>query len=378
MKPTRSGLLGIALFSALPTCAFAQSVTLYGVLDTGAEYVNHIGPQSRSVVRMTAITGKLPSRWGLRGTEAIGNGISVEFALENGFNVDRGDVNQGSRLFGRQAWVGINSPYGSLSFGRQYTMDYWALLDDILGPNIYGLGSLDSYTPNVRSDNTVAYKGAFHGITVGATYSFGRDAGATANSPGQGTCAGQVAGSPTACRQITALLRYDTSSFGIATAYDEQRGGSTAAANFFDGVASVPLTNSGDRDSRIYANGWLKLYGVKLEGGFIGRSVTFASPAQASVRSDLYYLGASYLITPRFAVDTEVFRIINEQHDTRASMVVARGTYLLSKRSAVYLQGAYLWNSRRAAYSISAGGGGTTPAPGFNQLGAMAGIRHLF
>jgi hypothetical protein len=44
----------------------------------------------------------------------------------------------------------------------------------------------------------------------------------------------------------------------------------------------------------------------------------------------------------------------------------------------VYLQGAYLWNSDKAAYTISQGGGGTTPAPGAGHLGLMAGLRRSF
>ncbi len=55
-----------------------------------------------------------------------------------------------------------------------------------------------------------------------------------------------------------------------------------------------------------------------------------------------------------------------------------RGTYFLSKQTAVYLQGAYLANSAHAAFSVSAGGGGTTPSPGQGQLGVMAGVRHMF
>ena len=42
------------------------------------------------------------------------------------------------------------------------------------------------------------------------------------------------------------MIKYDATSFGFATAYDEQRGGPNAAANFFDGVAPFPLT-SGDK-----------------------------------------------------------------------------------------------------------------------------------
>ncbi|MGH8783237.1 porin, partial [Paraburkholderia sp.] len=147
------GALGLVSASA-----YAQSsVTLYGILDTGVEYVSHANAAGNGVVRMPGITGEIPSRWGLRGSEDLGGGYKAVFNLENGFNTRGGDVNQGGRLFGRQAWVGIASPYGQLSFGRVYTMTYWAMIDsDVLGPDIYGSGSLDSYLPNARSDNTVA------------------------------------------------------------------------------------------------------------------------------------------------------------------------------------------------------------------------------
>ena len=41
--------LALALLCSLPALASAQSVTLYGVVDTGVEFVNHIGAASNSV-----------------------------------------------------------------------------------------------------------------------------------------------------------------------------------------------------------------------------------------------------------------------------------------------------------------------------------------
>jgi predicted porin len=366
--------------SVVSAPAFAQSsVTLYGILDTGIEYVSHANAAGDHVVRMPGITGELPSRWGLRGAEDLGGGYKAVFALESGFNTRGGDSGQGGRLFGRQAWVGIASPYGQLSLGRQYTMTYWAMADaDILGPDIYGSGSLDSYLPNARSDNTIGYKGSFHGLTVGATYSFGRDSAGTGNSPGQGTCAGQVAGHSTDCRQWSAMLKYDASVFGVAAAYDEQRGGASAAANFFDGAATFPLTSGADKDLRMQLNAWANLFGVKIGGGWVGRHVDTDSPATPNVHSNLFYLGAAYSITPAFTLDGEVYRITNAQQDARATMGTLRGTYSLSKATAVYLQGSYLGNSTHGRYSLSSGGGGTTPGAGQNQTGLMAGIRHAF
>ncbi|WP_020068903.1 porin [Paraburkholderia caledonica] len=376
MKYGRAVILAAGLFSA---SAFAQSsVTLYGVLDTGVEYVSHANAAGGYVVRMPGITGELPSRWGMRGSEDLGSGLKTSFVLESGFNMRGGDSGQGGRLFGRQAWVGLEGPWGALSFGRQYTMTYWAISDaDILGPDIYGIGALDAYIPNARSDNTIVYKGKFRGVTIGASWSFGRDSTGTGNSPGQGTCAGQVPGDVNQCRQWSAMLKYDGAYFGVATAYDEQRGGTNAAANFFDGVVPFKTSSSGDKDARLQANGYANVAGVKLGAGWLGRRVESDAPG-GDVHSDLFFIGVQYYVTPAFALDGEAYRVLVEQHNARATMASMRATYFLSKRTAVYGNVAYLWNSAHARYSVSAGGGGTTPAPGVGQLGAIVGMRHTF
>jgi predicted porin len=373
-------LVGGALLGFAATSFAQSSVSMYGIIDTGVEYISHANAAGKSVVRMPAVTGEFPSRWGLRGTEDLGGGYKALFVLESGFNVGNGTMGQGGRLFGRQSWVGIESPYGILSFGRQYTMTYLAVLDsDLLGPNIYGLPSLDAYIPNGRADNSVAWKSKFGGLTLGAMYSFGRDSAGTGNSPGQGTCAGQTPGEMVECRSWSAMVKYDSTLFGAAASYEEQRGGgATAAANFFDGVKPLALTANGDKDDRAQINGYVSLYGVKLGGGWIGRWVDTDSSGGPNVHSNLFYLSANYYFTPAVSVDAGVYHTTVSGHDARATLGVVRGTYFLSKRTAVYLQGAYLANSAHAAFTVSAGGGGTTPAPGEGQVGVMAGIRHSF
>ncbi|PMY01052.1 porin, partial [Pseudomonas sp. GW460-13] len=62
------------------------------------------------------------SRWGLRGVEDLGSGLKALFVLESGFGLDDGKSQQGGRLFGRQAYVGLESDQvGRVTFGRQYT-----------------------------------------------------------------------------------------------------------------------------------------------------------------------------------------------------------------------------------------------------------------
>jgi predicted porin len=144
-------------------------------------------------------------------------------------------------------------------------------------------------------------------------------------------------------------------------------------------VAPTPLINAADKDIRTHVSAYANLGSkAKLGVGWLNRRVDTASAALADVRSNLFFVAASYFVTPAFIVDGEVYHITNSDHDTRATMGTLRTTYLLSKRTAVYAQGSYLANSAKARYSVSGGGGGTTPSAGTGQTGVMLGIRHSF
>ncbi len=348
MQTTTSRTHCIVLAAA--TCALAsgaanaQSVTLYGLIDTGIEYVSHANTNGNGLARIPSVTGTLPSRWGLRGVEDLGNGMKAVFTLESGFNTDTGTSGQGGRLFGRQAWVGLASDYGTVTLGRQYSMVFLSLAEaDILGPSQYAIGSLDAYIPNARADNTIAYKGTFSGLTVGATYSFGRDA--AGGVPASGTCAGEVAGNASSCRAVSGMLKYDAATFGVAGAYEEQRGGTGATASFFNGSAPIALTDAGDKDRRIVANGYVKLGNAKLGVGWIGRHVQAVA---GDVRSNLYFVNGSYPLTGALTLDAGLIRLVNADQSRSATMAVLRGVYALSKRTALYAQTGYLWNSANA------------------------------
>ena len=58
------------------------------------------------------------NRWGLKGSEDLGNGYKVSFKLESGFNGDDGTMGQSGRLFGREAGLTLSGPFGSVAFGR--------------------------------------------------------------------------------------------------------------------------------------------------------------------------------------------------------------------------------------------------------------------
>jgi predicted porin len=245
-------------------------------------------------------------------------------------------------------------------------MYFWSLLDaDILGPNVYGSASLDSYIPNARADNALAYRGTFGGLTFGATYSFGRDAVNAGPSPAGTNCAGENPADKKACREWSAMVKYDSASWGAALAVDELRGGPGAFAG---------LTGSAMTDTRVSANGYVKLGNLKVGAGLIRRD---NEASAATPRSDLWYFGAAYVVSV-IVIDGELFRLKVKNSGNRATLAALRGTYNLSKRTAVYATVGRVDNDGTLALSVSGGQVGSNPAPGTGQTGLMLGVRHAF
>ncbi|MEM5428765.1 porin [Cupriavidus oxalaticus] len=365
MKPVKL-TVAVSLAALMPTLASAQSITIYGVVDTGVEYVNNVGASKDNLFRMPSLKGTVPSRWGMRGSEDLGGGLKSIFVLESGFSPDTGVSNQGGRLFGQQALVGLSGKWGQISFGRQYTMQFWSTLDaDILGPNIYGLGSLDSYIPNARADNAIVYKGTFGGLTVGGSYSFGRDTANAGPGPAGTNCAGENPADKRACREWSVLIRYETGWWGTSVAYDSIRGGPGA----FGG-----LTRSSLSDDRLSVNGYMILSRAKLGIGWLRRD----NEATAPSISDLWFAGLAYDITPAFTLAGQAYYLKYHSSSNKAPLFALRGTYNFSKRTSVYATGGYINNGGQLALSVSGGAPGSNPPPGSSQFGAMVGVKHIF
>lgn len=356
--------LGRALAIAAGLCSSAAlaQVTVYGIVDVGIERVTNTNAAGDSAVKMPSLTSSFPSRIGFRGNEDLGGGVQAVFTLETGFAPDTGTIGQGNRLFGRQAWVGLKGAYGTLMLGRQPNMTFYSILKaDVLGPHLYSISSLDGYLPNSRSDNAIGYLGTFSGVTVGATYSLGRDTSA-AGGPGATGCAGEVPGNTKACRQVTALLSYDSKEFGVLGAYDILYGGPGA---------NNGLTSSDFSDRRLSLNGYAMVSGVKLGAGLIDRRTR----TLVETGTKLYYFGGTYLFAPQWQFDAQLSRLSVDDTPRRSTLSVARVSYLLSKRTAVHGSVGYMRNAGGAAVAVDAGG---TVGLGLNQTGVMLGIRHNF
>lgn len=348
---------------ACHTASAQSNVTIYGLIDVGVESVNHVNAAGDSAIKMPSLTGTLPSRIGFKGTEDLGNGMKALFVLENGFAPDTGALGQGGRIFGRNAYVGLQGGFGTLTLGRQINMTYLVgFKSDVMGPNIYAIGSLDPYLPNARSDNAIGYLGKFADFTVGATYSFGRD-GSAAGGPAATNCAGEVAGNSKACRQVTAMLDYDNKSWGVAGAYDRLYGNA--------GVIFGGLTSSDYYDQRVTVAGFAMLGTTRFGAGLVQRKTHTAT----DVKSNLYYAGFSHPFAGNWVLDAQAARLDIKDSPNDTTLLTARVMYNLSKRTALYTTVGHVSNSGTAALAVDAAG---TVGAGMSQSGVMVGMRHFF
>lgn len=366
----------VAAAPAASPSALSQAVSIYGVLDGGVEHITNVknGAAEGGVTRMPGITGTVASRLGFKANKELVPGINGIATLETGFNLDSGTLGQGGRIFGRQLFAGVDTAYGAFTMGRQYSMLIFAMDSDLLGPNIYALGSLDAYLPNARYDNSLAWRGKFGKASFGATYSLARDS--AGGAPGSGTCAGELPGAGSnSCRGWSAMAKYDAERFGVAAALDEQKGGTGALVNFFNGAAPLAFTRPEDIDRRSHLGGYVKVgNGGKVGLGWLGRKAELAS---GTVKSDAYYLEGAWRVNEKISFDGGYHRITNKDQDRSADLYVLRGFYFVDKDFSPYFQVSHISNSAKAQYAVSVGAGVAPPAGG-SQTAMMLGLRYRF
>lgn len=362
MKKT---LVGLAAAAAMCS-ASAASVTLYGIIDTGFAY-NSYNDDNYSTLTDNAdnsfgmMSGQSSgSRFGLKGVEELGNGLTVGFILENGFNSDTGAMGD-DRLFNRESSIYIEGGFGKFGMGRLSTLANDSGTTGLGGYfSSFGTGwgdvgvqsYMQAYRPT-RMDNMVYYKTPnFAGAEVWVLYGMGNEedktyenessrdryyaAAVTYNNGGLSLYGavdvlnkasfGTNNTADTEDNQITitAAVNYDC---GFAKSYlgvhwfDNAK---AVGASSYDGDWSR-LGNFGETQGYGDANGWSVMLGVDIPVG------------NGKVKTTLGYLDASS--------DNEGIGSADADQDLKRFMVGAGYEYYLSKRTTVYMGAGYLQDS---------------------------------
>ncbi len=141
MHPSNCVLAVVSLCLAA-TASHAQStLTLYGVVDIALHLDSNAGG-GRQVSLGPGATGG--SRFGFKGVEDLGSGLSASFRLEAGYQPDTGLAADPARAFNRESWVGLGSPWGELRAGRQLTtlFEHFSTFDPM-----YGVSNVNESVP---------------------------------------------------------------------------------------------------------------------------------------------------------------------------------------------------------------------------------------
>lgn len=342
-------LLSAMLMTAGGNANAQTSVTVYGRVDLGVRVSTHQNIEGNSLAEVTpgAASG---SRWGVRGSEDLGDGMKAIFTLESGFNPDTGTLAQGGRLFGRQSWVGLSGKAGALTLGRQYSPVYNVeFANEPFGwANLYEPGYIyDNYTGGNRWDNSVMYAGQFGNVSTVLMAGLGEQAGDNRSKRNLGGSVGYAAGP-----------------FTISAAYQEAR---NAAAIRADKVWTAGGT---------YAVKPFKLFFSYLNH----RSDTSAQ------KNDVIATGLSYAVTPAADLIGAYYHDRQRNLEGKKSTVAGMLNYKLSARTNIYVQADY---SRidagyvsnvfdQYAFPSTRDGAGNVTSFVSNRSSLIVGMRHQF
>ena len=344
MKKIALSTLSLALLSAAGAAHAQSSVTLYGVIDNSLTYVhNASGNQNMWALGNNSGGDLAGTRWGVKGQEDLGNGLSAIFQLENGFDPSNGRNLQGNREFGRQAFVGLSSAqYGTVTLGRQYdpVVD---LVQAITADNYFGStfatpGDVDNYDNSSRTNNAIKFQSiTYAGLQFEAMYAFGGVAGSTGS--------GQT---------WSLAAAYNNGPLGLAAGYFRADNTNTLTNGLRTGWTS---TSDGTFDANInnfYATA--KSIGIaRLAAQYVVGPFTLgASYSNAQYKADAFsgfgstekYNSGSgfvnYQATPALLLGAG-YTYMKASGDTSATYHQASlgADYSLSKRTDVYLVGAY-------------------------------------
>ncbi|MFT4509023.1 porin [Caballeronia sp. 15711] len=349
-KAMLATVVGLAIGASSPIARAQSSVTLYGLIDTAIDISNQ---GHGTLVRQTS--GSMQgSRWGFIGKEDLGGGYQAIFTLESGFSANTGALGQGGLEFGRQAFMGLTGPQGTLTFGRQYSPEFWAFTfnDAFLACLAGGLSNfyrtlpngtpqdmINAYSTTSRISNSIVYASPkLYGVTLTAMYGVGG-----------------VAGSLKDGQTTSGWLNYTLGSLAVNVAY----------------LRRVTVDGSGDliawTAGGTYTIGPAQIYAAysKDTDTSANTPTVFAPKVQFSLAN----LGLRYQITPAFVAIAQVVHVINTSDGLPASQnawIEAIGVqYSLSTRTTLFADYGQVQNKNGSTYSLGGAvtqGGVATPS----------------
>jgi predicted porin len=388
-------MLGAACMTLSGLTHAQSSVTLYGVIDEGLTFNTNMNGSHSYAMQSGVLSG---SRWGLKGVEELGGGLRAIFTLENGFDPSNGKLGQGGLEFGRQAFVGVSSAWGTVTLGRQYDLNV-----DFVGPleaasqwagNIGAHpADLDNLNNANRTNNAIKLKSvSYGGFSFGGMYSLGGVAGDVSRNQIWSLGAGYASGPLALGVGYINARNPNVSFFGNSTSGTPSATVANSVYPVFSGYLSAH-TYQAISAGAAYSIGALTIGGVYSNIAFKGLGDTSSGPNPSGYSGNATFnsaeLNLKYQLTPALLIGAAY------SYTDGSSVTTATGRndgatyhqgeigvdYFLSKRTDVYFIGVYQKASgtdsrnREAVASIN---NQSSPSSNDHQAVIRAGLRHKF
>ena len=347
-----------------PLTAAAQtpsSAQVYGLLDAGVVAQRGCNGDCARTRLDSGVAS--PSRLGVRGREDLGGGTAAVYTLEAGILNDTGASDQNGRLFGRQAYVGLDGPLGAVTLGRQYNLVY-ETLTDVADPFHGGMAgsaaNLVGYT-NQRYDNTIKYQSprSRGGWTGAAIYSFGE-------SPYNSKVN----------RAYGATIGYANGAVTLRVSHQRKD-------NLLDASGTTPPVDQSASNTLVAANvNFGRVVGYAAYGHSRGDGSSpwdMSNPYGAVAQSTPSNNSRDVLVGVAVPMGATTWLASYIHKDDRsganrdANQIAVGASYALSRRTDFYASFARIQNRNGAGYTV-----GNASAPGRGDRAVTVGLRHAF
>jgi predicted porin len=331
-------------------------VTLYGRLDAEINYQTNqdTGRVDANGVPITGSLWSMPGNmWGtsfvgIRGTENLGNGLTVSFNLESGFATGDGNVNGGTTLWNRRSLIGVSGGFGTIKLGRDLTLPSDIVFAiDPTGQQAMGTATLAKGRNWPQTSNQIQYiTPEVKGFSAVAVYGFGEVAGAMRDSSSYG-----------------AALMYKNNGLELRGMYD---------------VAYDPngqLSSVFQYSKEYTAGGTWTIDNLKLFAGYQYQTAPDMVASRGNPdKAQQFWLGAQYQILSNLTLIPAVFHSKLNQDTGSASLFMLGANYNLSKQTILFASVGTLRNSALSSFAIEVG----DSVVGVNQSAFYAGVSQSF
>jgi predicted porin len=389
--------LALAAGLVAPLSAFADSanVNFYGVLDADVEHVRNSLPGTATFPTSRNRVTSNASRFGLKGSDDLGNGLEGIFQIESRVNLAGNETAAGTSATGgatstnvgvfngvRNSNLGLKGNFGTVFVGN------WDTPFKTAHNPVELFDNSSIATATALMGNTTATVAASGAISSSVNYTLRQNSSIQYWTPVMGGLQGKLAYSTnnttvgtvataTATTQNPSLISlsavYDVEQFYAAFAYDRHSNFRTVTV----GAVATAVSDSAIRLVGAYKFGdgqvGLAYDRMTVASQAVTAGVTADATRGAWELSGKYKFGASYV----GAFYTKAGNV-GSAVSSGAKQVSLRYGYNFSKRTEAYGMYTSIKNGVNASYGIVDVANGYTVAAGSKISGFGVGLRHTF